>query len=347
MNTWEEQLKNSITTLEQLSMYTDVEETLAQVLQEYEFSVTPYYAKLIDPKNKDCPIRKQAVPDLQELTHFFGEEDPLLESQSSPDSLIIHLYPDRVAFLVCGTCSMYCRHCLRKYTAKMHSKCYSESEIKNGIAYIKDNSCIRDVLLTGGDPLMLPDETLDWIFNELRSIPHVEIIRIGTRTVCTLPQRITANLCNVIKKYHPVWLNTQFNHANELTPETEQAIYKLLDCGVPVGNQSVLLKGVNDSPETMRKLLHKLVKLRIRPYYIYQAQTLRSTTHFITSIEKGLQIMKSIRGYTSGICEPKYVLDTPFGKVPINPTYSLGREGDHFLLRTYDDNIWREYNPLS
>jgi lysine 2,3-aminomutase len=151
----------------------------------------------------------------------------------------------------------------------------------------------------------------------------------------------------MIKKYHPVWLNTQFNHVNELTPEAEQAINKLLDCGVPVGNQSVLLKGVNDSPETMKTLLQQLVKLRVRPYYIYQAQTLRSTTHFITPIEKGLHIMKSIRGYTSGICEPKYVLDTPFGKVPINPTYSLGREGEHFLLRTYDDNIWREYNPLS
>ena len=346
MDDWQEQLKNSITSLEQLSKYIAVEDELSQVLEAYEFSITPYYASLIDSNNKNCPIKKQAVPDIQEITHGFGNKDPLLENQSSPTSLIIHLYPDRVAFLVSGICAMYCRHCLRKYTVKMHSKCYSSDEIKSAIAYIKDNSCIRDVLLTGGDPLMLSDDTLEWILSELRAISHVEIIRIGTRMVCTLPQRITDNLCRMIKKYHPIWLNTQFNHVNELTFDAQCAINKLLDSGVPIGNQSVLLKGINDSPENMLNLLHRLVKFRIRPYYIYQAQTLHSTTHFITPIETGLQIMKSIRGYTSGICEPKYVLDTPFGKVPIDPTYSLGREGDYFLFRTYNDNIWREYNPI-
>lgn len=346
MEFWEEQILNSINTIEHLREYVSVEQDLSQVVQTYAFTVTPYYASLMDPINEICPIRKQAVPSKSELKHEYGEKDPLLETQSSPRPLIIHIYPGRVAFLVNGSCAMYCRHCLRKYTVKAHSSHYTIEEIKNAISYIKEHPEIRDVLLTGGDPLMLPDEKLDWVLNELRNIPHVEIIRIGTRMLCTLPQRVTDSLCGIIKKYHPVWLNTQFNHEKELTPEVETAVKKLLDSGVPIGNQSVLLKGVNDTPNIMKKLVQRLVYLRIRPYYIYQAQNLRGTTHFITPIETGIQIMKYLRGYTSGICEPKYVLDTPYGKVPINPVYALGREGDNYLLRTYDDHIWREYNPI-
>jgi len=347
MESWMEQLNNSITTFEHLSKYIDVEPEISQVIQAYEFSITPYYASLINTNDKNCPIKKQSVPSMLELISDHGEKDPLLENQSSPTPLIIHLYPDRVAFLVSGKCAMYCRHCLRKYTAKTHSYCYSPKEIKNAITYIKEHSCIRDVLLTGGDPLMLTDDLLEWILSELRMIPHVEIIRIGTRMVCTLPQRITESLCSIIKKYHPVWLNTQFNHSSELTTEVQLAVNRLLDNGIPVSNQSVLLKGINDTPDNMKKLVQRLVYFRIRPYYIYQAQNLHSTAHFIIPIETGIQIIKSLRGYTSGICEPKYVLDTPFGKVPINPTYTLGREGEHFVFRTYNDNIWREYNPLT
>lgn len=346
MEEWEEQLNNNINSIKQLSEFINVDMNISKVIEKFEFSITPYYASLINPNDENCPIRKQSVPSILELSENNGEQDPLLECHSSPTQLILHLYPDRVAFLVSGQCAMYCRHCLRKYTTKVHSQCYSSEELKNAITYIKENSCIRDVLLTGGDPLMLNDDLLEWIISNLREIPHIEIIRIGTRMVCTLPQRITDSLCKMIKKYHPIWLNTQFNHFNELTPEVHLAVNKLLDNGIPVNNQSVLLKGVNDTPDIMKKLVQRLVYFRIRPYYIYQAQNLHSTTHFITPIEKGIQIIKCLRGFTSGICEPKYVLDTPYGKIPINPIYALGREDNFFSLRTYDDRIWREYNPL-
>lgn len=350
MEEWKEQLQNGIYTLEHLSksisLSEDEKEDIKKVISENAFFISPYYANLIDKNNKYCPIRLQSVPSIKEITNTYGEKDPLMETNCSPIPLVIHVYPDRVAFLISNKCAMYCRHCLRKYTVKTHCQNYSDEDIKQAIKYIADNPSIRDVLLTGGDPLMLNDDKLEWIISSLRKIPHVEIIRIGTRMICTLPARITDNLCHMLKNYHPIWINTQFNHPKELTTEVAVAVNKLLEAGIPLGNQSVLLKGINDSIETMKQLVQKLVYFRIRPYYIYQAQTLYGTTHFITPIEKGIDIINNLRGYTSGICEPKYVLDTPYGKVPLNPTYALGRYGNYYVMKTYDDKIWKEYNPL-
>ena len=347
---WYNQIKNSVKDVETLSLYLNLSENEKQnidkLISESEFRITPYYASLMSRDDFSCPIRMQAVPDIKESILAYGKQDPLTEINTSPVPLVIHVYPDRVAFLVSNQCAMYCRHCLRKHTVKKHSTIYSDKEILQAIEYIKDNKNIRDVLLTGGDPLMLSDERLEWVIQMLKNIPHVEIIRIGTRMVCTLPQRITDDLCNMLKKYHPIWLNTQFNHPKELTDEVTCAVEKLLNAGIPIGNQSVLLKGINDSVTVMKDLVQKLVKFRIRPYYLYQAQTLKGTEHFITSIESGINIMKNLRGYTSGLCIPSYVLDTPYGKIPINPVYALGREGDYFALRTYNNKIWKEYNPV-
>lgn len=346
---WQKQLKNAVETMEQLESYINISKQeraeIGVAMSESAFRITPYYASLMDKNNPMCPIRMQAVPNYIETIKSYGKTDPLMEINESPVPLVIHVYPDRVAFLVSNQCAMYCRHCLRKHTVKKHSEVYSDKEIIKAIDYIKNTEVIRDVLLTGGDPLMLSDNRLEWIIKQLRVIKHVEIIRIGTRMICTLPQRITPELCDMLKKYHPIWINTQFNHPKELTEDVTIAVKKLLDAGIPLGNQSVLLKGINDSIPIMKELVQKLVYMRIRPYYLYQAQTLSGTEHFITPIEKGLDIIQGLRGYTSGLCIPTFVLDTPYGKVPINPTYSIGREGDYYILRTYNDIIWKEYNP--
>lgn len=346
---WQAQLANAIETPEQLEAYIHLSKREKQeincTMSENVFRITPYYASLMDKDDPQCPIRRQAVPSIKEITNSYGSADPLMEINESPVPLVIHVYPDRVAFLVSGQCAMYCRHCLRKHTVKKHSEFYSDDEIFAAVDYIRRTDKIRDVLLTGGDPLMLSDERLEWIISQLRAIDHVEIIRIGTRMLCTLPQRITPELCAMLKAYHPIWVNTQFNHPKELTEEVAAAADRLLSAGIPLGNQSVLLKGINDSLPVMKELVQGLVKMRIRPYYLYQAQSLAGTEHFITPIETGLDIIQGLRGYTSGLCVPTFVLDTPYGKVPINPTYSIGREGDNYILRTYDNVLWKEYNP--
>lgn len=347
---WHAQLSNAIETTDQLETYINLsaceKHEINSTMTENAFRITPYYASLMDRDNQQCPIKMQAVPSIKETVNSYGDTDPLMELNESPVPLVIHVYPDRVAFLISNQCAMYCRHCLRKHTVKKHSISYSDEEIRIGIDYIKNTDRIRDVLLTGGDPLMLSDDRLEWIISQLRMINHVEIIRIGTRMICTLPQRITPELCTMLKKYHPIWINTQFNHPKELTSEVKIAVDRLLNAGIPLGNQSVLLKGINDSVSVMKELVQGLVKLRIRPYYLYQAQALAGTEHFITPIETGLDIIQGLRGYTSGMCIPTFVLDTPYGKVPINPTYSIGRQGDDYILRTYNNKLWKEYNPV-
>lgn len=346
---WQTQLANMVETTEQLETYIHIsaleKQEINRTMSENAFRITPYYASLMDRDDPQCPIRMQAVPSIKEIASSYGETDPLMEINESPVPLVIHVYPDRVAFLVSGQCAMYCRHCLRKHTVKKHSSSYSDDEINAAIDYIRRTDKIRDVLLTGGDPLMLSDERLERIISQLRAINHVEIIRIGTRMLCTLPQRITPELCAMLKTYHPIWINTQFNHPKELTEEAAVAADRLLSAGIPLGNQSVLLKGINDSLPVMKELVQGLVKMRIRPYYLYQAQSLAGTEHFITPIETGLDIIQGLRGYTSGLCIPTFVLDTPYGKVPINPTYSIGRKGEHYIFRTYDNVLWKEYNP--
>ena len=330
--------------------YTDIngieEREIAEAASLYPWRVTSYFASLIDKNDCKCPIRLQVVPSAKELSGRIHDSDPLLEEENSPVPGIIRVYPDRVAVVVTSRCPVYCRFCLRKRLQREINDDLRDERLRVVIEYIRNDPSIRDVLLTGGDPLMLNDGELDDILVQLRMIKHVEIIRIGTRAPCTWPERITGALADMLASHHPVWLNTQFNHPREVTDDAAQAVDILLKRGIPVGNQSVLLKGINDSPEIMKELLHRLIRIRVRPYYLYQAQFLAGTGHFVTSIEMGINLIKSLRGWTTGFAVPQYVLDTPYGKVPINPDYLIGRDGDEMMLRSYDGKIWREPNPI-
>ncbi|MDP6107411.1 MAG: KamA family radical SAM protein, partial [Candidatus Brocadiia bacterium] len=329
---WQWQLANRITSVEGLERYIELtgEERrgIEAASQRFTWAITPYYAGLMDRTDRGCPIRLQAVPQEDELHDELGVPDPLDEGKHSPVELIIRVYPDRLAFCVGNRCAVYCRHCLRKETmVGKPDLAFSDEKITEGIDYIRAHPKIRDVLLTGGDPLLATDEWVEDILARLRAIPHVECIRIGSRTPCMLPQRITPELCSMLEKHHPIYLNTQFNHPREITPEAEAACGRLAGAGIPLGNQSVLMRGVNDSVEVMKALCRELMRIRVRPYYIYQCQILSGTRHFRTPIESGLEIMRNLQGYTSGLAVPKYVLDTPYGKIPIAPNYVIGREG--------------------
>jgi lysine 2,3-aminomutase len=311
----------------------------------FQWSVTPYYASLIDASDTACPIRRQVIP-LPEEMQFdsIGLEDPLEEVAHSPVKNLIHNYPDRVAFCVTSQCAIYCRYCLRKRMVGEAEFMMRKDELREAIAYIAAHSEIKDVLLTGGDPLTLGDAHIEWLLSELSAIEHLEIIRIGSRMPVKLPQRITSDLCDILSRYHPVWLNTHFNHPKELTPEAGKAIDRLLRAGVPVGNQTVLLKGINDTTETMRELCQGLVKMRIRPYYLYQAQLIGGTAHLRTSIETGMQIMRELQGHLTGFAIPKYVLDTPYGKVPLTRDYVMGRNEEGVVIKTTRGEVWVEAN---
>ena len=348
---WRWQLGHRITTVEGLRDYVDLTEEEVEGIEaaggQFVWSITPYYASLMDRTDRQCPIRMQAVPSALELDDELGVPDPLAEQANSPVELIIHVYPDRVAFCVGNRCALYCRHCLRKETmVGKNDVDFSEARITEGIEYIREHTEIRDVLLTGGDPLLFADERLDEILSRIRAIPTVEVVRIGSRTPCTLPQRITEDLGRMLARHHPLYLNTQFNHPREITAEAEAACGRLAAAGIPLGNQSVLLAGINDEAATMKKLCRELMRIRVRPYYMYQCQTLTGTKHFRTPIERGIEIVQDIQGYTSGLAVPKYILDTPHGKIPMAASYVVGREGDEMVLRTWDGKIWREPNPI-
>ena len=350
-NDWHWQLRHQVRTVEDLEQYinlTDAErEQIAAAGEQFHWAITPYYARLMDPDDPACPLRRQQVPSIQELDDTLGIEDPLMEKSNSPVESVVHVYPDRIAFKVTNVCPTYCRYCFREYFVGNVDERRTRAMLAEGIEYVRSQPSIRDVLLTGGDSLLFSDDRLEDLLAQLRAIEHVELIRIGSRTPCTLPQRITPELCRMLEKYHPIWLNTHFNHPSEVTDEAAEACDRLLRAGIPVGNQSVLLKGVNDSVEVMTELLHKLLKTRVRPYYIYQCQILSGTAHLRTSIEKGLEIMKGLRGFTTGFGIPTYVLDTPFGKVPLAPQYILGRSGDDVVMRAFSGEVWREPNPLN
>ena len=350
-NDWKWQLANRITTVEQLTDYIDLNDTeiagIDAASKQFTWAITPYYASLMDRADRTCPIRAQAVPSVQELYDDIGIQDPLTEQTNAPVDLIIRVYPDRVAFTIGNRCPVYCRHCLRKETmVGKPDMDFSDETINRGIEYIQQHPEIRDVLLTGGDPLLFSDERIEDIIARIRTIPTVEVIRIGSRTLCTLPQRITPALCRMLAKYHPLYLNTQFNHPKEITPKAAQACARLATAGIPLGNQSVLLRGINDNATTMKKLCQQLMQIRVRPYYVYQCQTLNGTRHFRTPIERGVEILQNLQGYTSGLAVPKYILDTPHGKIPIAASYLIGREGDDMVLRTWNDRVWREPNPV-
>ncbi len=308
-------------------------------------AVTPYYMSLLDPDDPAQPLRRTVIPTEAELVASPGEaEDPLGEDNQAPVKCLVHRYPDRVLFLVTQFCSAYCRFCTRsRLVGYRTGPPFSLEEWEKAIAYIAATPAVRDVLVSGGDPLTLADEQLEWLLLRLRAIEHVEIIRLGTKVPAVLPQRVTPALVRMLRKYHPLWMSLHFAHPDELTPEAALACNRLADAGIPLGSQTVLLAGVNDDVATMKKLMHGLMKLRVRPYYLYQCDPILGSAHFRTPVEKGLEIIQGLRGHTSGYAVPAYVIDAPGGggKIPLLPAYYAGREGDNVILRNYEGKLFQ------
>jgi lysine 2,3-aminomutase len=346
---WTWQMRQRIRSASDLAAFVKPSEdecrAIAELASRFRFVITPYYASLMDPEDPACPIRRQVVPRMAELDDPAGLDDPLDEIAHSPVKNVVRVYPDRIAFCVNNECALYCRYCLRKRMVGEPEWAMKRRELEAALAWIRATPAIRDVLLTGGDPLVFSDDKLAWLLGELRAIPHVEIVRLGTRLPVTLPFRVTDELCRILERHHPIWVNTHFNHPKELTAEAAEACDRLTRAGIPVGNQSVLLAGINDDVETMKALCEGLVRMRVRPYYCYQAQLLEGTQHFRVPIERGVEIFRTLRGRTSGFAIPLYVLDTPHGKVPLTHPYLRGREGDHVVVETWNGRVWRELNP--
>ena len=351
-NDWKWQVSNRLTTVEQIAQVVNLtaqeKEDIEKVMHGFRVGITPHYASLMDPDDPRCPVRMQAVPVLAE-THRSEADmlDPLHEDEDSPAPGLTHRYPDRVLFLITDQCSMYCRHCTRRRLAGETDGARSMEDIDKCIEYIKKTPVVRDVLLSGGDALCVDDDILEEIIQKIRAIPHVEIVRLGSRTPVVMPQRITDNLVNMLKKYHPVWLNTHFNHPKEMTPESMEACRKLADAGIPLGNQSVLCRGVNDCPHIMRDLVHCLVKNRVRPYYIYQCDLSLGIEHFRTSVASGIGIIEGLRGHTSGYAVPTFVVDAPGGggKIPVMPQYIISQSPSKVILRNYEGVITTYTEP--
>ena len=354
---WKWQVKHRITSLNdvdrllELKLSSKKKEHIQKTIEKFPLSITPYYLSLIDIENFETdPVFLQSVPSIEELSLSDADmADPLHEDEDSPVPGITHRYPDRVLFLVSNVCAMYCRHCTRKRKVGDIDDIPSKTIIDEGLNYIRSNPVIRDVLLSGGDPFLLSDEYLDYILTELRKIDHVEVIRIGTRTPVVLPYRITDELVTMLKKHQPLWINTHFNHPREITTSARRALTKLADAGIPLGNQTVLLSGVNDCPKIMRSLVHKLVTNRVRPYYLYQCDLSEGLSHFRTPVGKGIEIIESLQGHTSGFCVPTYVIDAPGGggKIPIMPNYLISWSTNKVILRNYEGVITSYKEPDS
>ncbi|AMV71230.1 lysine 2,3-aminomutase [Desulfuromonas carbonis] len=354
---WRWQLKHSvqdIDTVEELlgTRFSSAEkQKLELTLKRFPLSITPYYLSLVDADDfRNDPVFMQAFPSPRELEiESYDMSDPLAEDKDSPAPGITHRYPDRVLLQISNVCSMYCRHCTRKRKVGDVDSIPKKAELLAGIDYIRNTPVIRDVLLSGGDPLMLSDSYLDWILGELKTIPHVQVIRIGTRMPVVLPYRITDSLVAVLKKHQPLWLNTHFNHPREITSSSREALRMLADAGIPLGNQSVLLAGINDCPRIMKSLVHKLVENRVRPYYLYQCDLSEGLSHFRTPVGKGIEIMESLRGHTSGFAVPTYVVDAPGGggKIPLSPNYLISISTNKVVLRNYEGVITTYQEPNS
>ncbi|OGV50929.1 MAG: lysine 2,3-aminomutase [Lentisphaerae bacterium GWF2_44_16] len=346
MERWQRILKKSITSAEELVEKFDVPlEQMKAVEEKFGIRITPYYLSLI--KKKGDPIYKQVVPDIRELDENNTlMADPLGEENDSPVNNIVHRYPDRCLFLISPVCASYCRFCTRNRKVGDPEK-INMAFIDEGVEYIRQHSEIRDVILSGGDPLMLKDEVIESVLSKIRKIEHVEIIRIGSRMPCFLPHRITNKLVNMLKKYHPLYMNVHFNHPDELTPLAMKALGKLANAGIPLGNQTVLLKGVNDDSVTMKKLMQKLLQARVRPYYIYQADMVLHTEHFRTKVEDSLEIIKNLRGWTSGLAVPHFVIDAPGGggKIPLLPEYLTELGKNEVTLKNYLGKVYKYTQP--
>lgn len=349
-NDWHWQLKNRIEDIEVLSKFVnlreDEREQIVAVGKKYRWAISPYYLSLMDFDDPKCPIRMQSIPCGYEINDPYGEEDPMAEEFTNPAPLITRRYPDRLIIYATNQCAMFCRHCQRRRNIGEIDKPSPRGELEAAIAYIRDNPEIRDVLITGGDPLTLSDGRLEWLISELRSIPTVEIIRLGSRVIVTMPQRITQKLCDMLEKYYPLYINTHFNSPREVTPDAMKAARKLAKAGIMLGNQAVLLKGINNDPHIMKRLNHELLKISIRPYYIFHAKSVKGTSHFVTKIDDGIEIMEHLRGYTSGMAIPWYIINAPdgHGKTPVLPQYlvSLGR--DYVMFRNWEGQVFKYPN---
>ncbi len=347
-NDWRWQLKHRVTTLEQLERYLPTltqEERAGAILARSKLAVaiTPHFFNLIDPNDPNCPIRRQVIPRIEEgNTAAWETDDPVGEDSHSPVPGLVHRYPDRVLFLVTDRCAAYCRYCTRSRLVSNASGYDFHPEFDRQIAYIEQHPEIRDVLLSGGDALLLSDDKLEHLLGRLRAIPHLEFLRIGTRIPIFLPQRITPELCAMLKKYHPLFMSVHVNHPRELTTEVRAALGRLADAGIPLGNQSVLLKHVNDDVEVMKALTQKLLMCRVRPYYLYQCDLIQGSAHLRASVRKGLEIIQGLRGHTTGYAVPQYVIDAPGGggKVPVNPEYVLSRNHDRVVIRNYEGKVF-------
>ena len=344
-NDYKWQLSNRITNVDTLSKILKLTkseiEQIRKVENQFRWAISPYYLSLIDPKDIVDPIKLMSIPSFVELEDEQYDLDPMGEEFTNPAGSITRRYPDRLIINVTNECAMYCRHCQRRRNIGQQDCHQSREVLQESIDYIRENEEIRDVLITGGDPLTLSDNMLEWIISELRKISHVDYIRLGTRTLVTMPQRITDEFCEMIKKYHPIYINTHFNHPMEITEETKVACEKLANSGVPLGNQAVLLNGVNNDKFVMRCLNHELLKIRVKPYYIFHSKHVKGTKHFNTSIDDGMEIMEYLRGYTSGMAIPTYIINAPKGKgkTPLLPQYLISKGTDYIMIRTWEGEV--------
>jgi lysine 2,3-aminomutase len=330
---------------EVVKLSTEEEKGIEKARGRLSMAITPYWATLIDPEDPNCPIRRQAVPVMQELVVSPHEmTDPCAEDRDSPAAHLVHRYPDRVLLLATEHCAMYCRHCTRRRLVGDHGQesAYTDTKFDAAVDYIKANKKVRDVLISGGDPFILEDEQIESLIQKIKAISHVEFLRLGTRIPVTLPQRITENLTKMLKKYSPIWVSIHFNHPKEITKRCRIACDMLSDAGIPLGSQTVLLKGINDRPYIMRKLMQELLQIRVRPYYIYQCDPVRGTQHFRTPVSAGINIVERLRGHTSGYAVPTYVIDGPGGggKIPVGPNYILSQAKGKYVLRNYKGKIY-------
>lgn len=344
MELWQQMVRDSVHTVDQLVEKFGIDRKVAEELDEFfQARINPYYLSLI--RHPGDPIWRQCVPDKAELEDFDAAEDPLMEDAMSPVPNITHRYPDRALFLVTSQCGLYCRFCTRKRKVGDYEK-ISMKGLESAFKYLEEHSEIRDVILSGGDPLMLTDAMLEKILQRIRAIPHIEIIRLGSKMPCVLPHRITPKLVNMLKKYHPIYCNTHFNHPWEITPESSKACTMMADAGIPMGNQMVIMKGVNDDPAVVKELMQKLLKIRVRPYYMYMADETKGANHFRTSIETGIKILEGLRGHTSGLAIPHFVIDAPGGggKIPIIPNYVLHKDEERIILRNFQHKVYTYKN---
>ncbi len=350
---WHWQIKNRIYDQEELCLFLNLSQQEKNEIKEigtrYRWAVSPYYLSLIDPDNPDCPVRKQAIPTIEELTDELGQLDPMAEEETSPAPAVTRRYPDRLIINVTNQCAMYCRHCQRRRNIGEEDVGAPREEILEALKYVRENEEIRDVLLTGGDAFMLSNEQIDWLLTELGEIPHVEMKRLGTRVLVTMPMRVDDELCSILEKHDAVYVNTQFNHPKEITEQSRLACKKLAKAGIPLGNQAVLLRDINNNPHVMKKLNQELLKISVKPYYIFHSKRVKGTSHFRTPVEDGLEIMEHLRGQTSGLAIPTFIINAPkgCGKTPMLPEYLVSMTSGTIFIRNWEKKIFQYINPRS